>query len=163
MVSCTPAWLSVLSKLLGGWSVTRLWRSTGRGSRPSTSSSSNSWLRRSRQETGRDPGICTSGRAGGLSKAAQSSKAKDCQGFPITFSVLRREAPEALDEAVWRDTSEIKSNVNQLHSSKPFAQVWSLWQDPLESFFKEMDFVELAGRHGTEHKSCSVSSKHCSS
>ncbi|CAE7480316.1 XI-B [Symbiodinium pilosum] len=42
--------------------------------------------------------------------------AAQVQGFPITFSVLRREAPEALDE------------------------------DPLESFFKEMDFVELAGR-----------------
>ncbi|CAE7198869.1 XI-B [Symbiodinium natans] len=43
--------------------------------------------------------------------------AAQVQGFPITFSVLRREAPEQVPE-----------------------------EDPLESFFSEMDFADLAGR-----------------
>ncbi|CAE7697077.1 XI-B [Symbiodinium necroappetens] len=43
--------------------------------------------------------------------------AAQVQGFPIVFSVLRREAPEETPD-----------------------------EDPLESFFSEIDFVDLAGR-----------------
>lgn len=58
------------------------------------------------------------------------------QGFPITFSVLRREIPDDEGKA-----GEFRTRNPRLRNPKD-----AVTQDPLDNFFNETKFVDLASQ-----------------